>query len=167
MMLCNRCGKNPASVHVQTIINGVKTEYDLCDACAHEEGYISMFHPFTSGAGNFVSAFLEGMPWTGTVSKPEQCPVCGWSYDEFARTGFVGCQSCYEKFGKRMEGVLRRIHGATRHVGKTPGWRKPTGDTKLDALKAELEEAIRKEEYERAAVLRDQIKELEKKSLSH
>lgn len=163
-MLCQKCGKNQATVHVQTIINGVKTDYHLCDDCAREEGYISVFPPFASEPGNLMSAFLEGVPWSGAVAKPERCPVCGWSYDEFARTGFLGCQSCYEKFGNRMEGVLRRIHGATKHVGKAPGWRKPSAGSRIDVLKAELEDAIRKEEYERAAVLRDQIKELEKKS---
>lgn len=164
-MLCQKCGKRPATVHVQTVINGVKSEYHFCNECAREEGHITVISPEESIPANFMSALLEGFGWPGVHSQGERCPACGWSYDEFARTGFVGCQECYQKFGKRMGGMLRQIHGASKHVGKVPGWMKPSAaESLLSQLKAELEEAIRKEEYERAAELRDRIRELERKT---
>jgi len=62
-----------------------------------------------------------------------------------------------------MDPMLRRIHGKTFHVGKVP---KRTGGQlrirqEINRLKRELQEAINAEEYERAAVIRDKIKELE------
>ena len=44
-MLCKNCGKNPATTHIKTIVNGKLTEYDLCSECAREMGY-------TCGEGN-------------------------------------------------------------------------------------------------------------------
>ena len=42
-MLCQNCGKNPATTHIKTIVNGKLTEYDLCSECAREMGYNNFF----------------------------------------------------------------------------------------------------------------------------
>jgi protein arginine kinase activator len=69
-------------------------------------------------------------------------------------------------FSRPLDGLLQRAHeGAIQHVGKTPA--KAGADverqTSVLRLRAELRDAVTAEDYERAAALRDQIKELEKR----
>ena len=33
-MLCEKCGKNPATFHYTEVVNGVKSEHHLCAECA-------------------------------------------------------------------------------------------------------------------------------------
>jgi protein arginine kinase activator len=63
-----------------------------------------------------------------------------------------------------MELLLRRIHGGGIHVGKVPARSGAAYRTKqeLAQLKSKLQELIRKEEFEEAALIRDRIRELEK-----
>ncbi len=70
--------------------------------------------------------------------------------------------------------MLKRIHGSNQHVGKSPS---PTvlKDLKVsDKLRVDLEQAkidltraVKSEEFEEAAALRDKIKFLEKKLKEH
>ena len=89
------------------------------------------------------------------------------TFDDFSKTGRFGCSQCYSTFKNQMNPMLRRIHGKTFHVGKVP---KRTGGQlrikqEINRLKRELQEAVNAEEYERAAVIRDKIKELEQNEL--
>jgi protein arginine kinase activator len=93
-----------------------------------------------------------------------RCPVCNMSMEDFRRTGRVGCGNCYETFKNEMIPLVKRIHGGVQHTGKVP---KRTGGLlkvrrDIDKLKEELKTSIDNEEYEKAAEIRDKIKELEK-----
>ena len=59
--------------------------------------------------------------------------------------------------------MLRRIHGAIRHVGKSPGRDADRVEKRraLGQLQDELERAVEREDFERAAELRDHIGSLE------
>ena len=97
----------------------------------------------------------------GTV----KCPACGFTYNDFKKMGRLGCSECYEVFKKQLEPLLKRIHGANRHIGKVP---LTVGKTVKDAqtlqeLKMQMERAIQSEEFEKAAVIRDKIRQFEKK----
>ena len=85
------------------------------------------------------------------------------SYDDFQKTGKLGCGECYNVFSERLEPLLKRIHGNSEHHGKTP--KKMEQSIKkyneLNDLKALLNKAIQSEEYEKAAELRDEIRKLE------
>ncbi|MCR4398619.1 MAG: UvrB/UvrC motif-containing protein [Firmicutes bacterium] len=165
-MLCEECGKRPATVHVQKIVNGRRSEKHICQECAAAGGEMSIFlQPFS--VNSLLSAMLgSGAPELRAVSpgRAARCPGCGLGYDDFARTGKLGCGRCYEKFSKPLEGLLRRIHGSDRHVGKFPGkaGRGAAARRELEELKAELARAIQAEEYEKAASIRDRIREIEK-----
>ena len=92
-----------------------------------------------------------------------RCPSCGMTYDELRRTGKFGCSSCYDAFESYITGSLKSIHGDNVHKGKVP---KRNGGPllkkhELEDLKRRLVDAIAKEEFEEAAVLRDRIKALE------
>lgn len=86
------------------------------------------------------------------------------TYSQFSKIGRFGCSSCYKYFNDRLDPLFKRVHGNTVHVGKVP---KRTGGhiqvkRKLDDLRRELQYRILQEEFEEAAALRDQIRELEK-----
>ena len=79
--------------------------------------------------------------------------------------GRLGCGDCYEAFKAQLGPLLKRIHGADRHVGKIPlRIGKTVKDTRtLQELKMKMERAIQTEDFEEAAKLRDKIRELEKR----
>ena len=166
-MKCQRCGMNEANVSYTQVVNGNKIKLYLCDKCAKE---MNIDMNFSFDFNDVFGAFFEEPL---TVKKMEaretlSCDKCGTTYEEFAKTGMFGCDNCYHVFGDRLETVLKRLHGANRHTGKNLNKATPVVKVKnpkkveLQELKKELEECIKKEEYEKAAVLRDKIKLLEK-----
>lgn len=139
------------------ITNGHKVEKHLCEQCAAAEGI-----PFKSSVP--ISQLLEDfIKQAGTEDDPA-CDVCGRKFSEFHQQGLLGCQNDYEAFGKQLLPILQRAQeGATQHVGKVP--HQAAGEQKKQMailrLRAQLRNAVSQEDYERAASLRDQIKELE------
>ena len=96
----------------------------------------------------------------------------GSTLNDIKRTGKVGCADCYDTFFSELMPTIRNIHGNTEHKGKRPNVIEYTvnedkkdqtesAEDKLSALRAELKKAIEDENFERAAQLRDEIKELE------
>ncbi len=163
-MLCNICGKNPASVHLTEIIDGAMNELHLCEECAHKKS-AAMEQQFG------LSDLLAGM---AEFDKPEKeseatlsikCPSCGLTYADFKKIGRLGCGECYSAFSRYLGPLLKRIHGSTQHTGKSPLKVTSALRKKIDAqeLRNQLQRAIEAEEFEEAARLRDQVREIEKK----
>ncbi|OZB90221.1 UvrB/UvrC motif-containing protein [Paenibacillus sp. XY044] len=169
-MLCQECGKRPATLHFTKIVNGEKTEFHFCESCAREKGEMI---PGTSG-GFSIHSLLSGlmdidMTSKGAASSAKaaqslRCEECGMTYSQFSKIGRFGCSSCYKYFGDRLDPLFKRVHGSTAHVGKLPkrGGSKIQAKRKIDGLKLELQQRIHEEEFEEAAKLRDQIRKLEK-----
>ena len=169
-MLCQHCKKNEATTVVKTMINGEYAEYRLCHECAHELGYDSMFPDFSADFGGLLSSFFSNaLP---AISGAAHCNTCGSTLNDIKRTGQVGCADCYDTFFSELMPTIRNIHGNTEHKGKRPNVIEYTvnedkkdqtesAEDKLSALRAELKKAIEDENFERAAQLRDEIKELE------
>lgn len=163
-MLCEQCGKKPATVHLTRIVNGQKQESHLCEACARERGEVHiMGEPYFSI--NQLLAGLMNHDVVSPVTRPreEPCPNCGLSYGDFARLGRLGCDVCYSHFESRLDPLLKRIHAASTHSGKVPHKAGATAHLRreLDRLREDLNKAVFEEQYEKAAVIRDQIRELE------
>ncbi|CAM3090120.1 UvrB/UvrC motif-containing protein [Paenibacillus sediminis] len=168
-MLCQECEKRPATLHFTKIINGVKTEFHLCETCAREKGDII---PGTAGGfsiHNLLSGLLDFDPTNKGPNSAKAAPMirceeCGMTYAQFSKIGRFGCSSCYKYFNGKLDPLLKRVHGNTVHVGKIP--KRAGGHIKvkrrIDDLKQELQYSIIQEEFEKAAQLRDQIRELEK-----
>jgi protein arginine kinase activator len=166
-MNCQECGKKPATLHFTKIVNGEKTEFHICEVCAREKGEII---PGTAGGfsiHNLLSGLLDFDPLSGTAPKaaPIRCEVCGLTYSQFSKIGRFGCANCYKAFNTKLEPVLKRVHGNTVHVGKVP---KRSGGLiqykrEIDKLKQEMQWRIEHEEFEHAAQIRDQIRDIEKK----
>lgn len=172
-MICQECGQRPAKFHFTKIINGEKSEINLCDQCAKEKGELSMFsdggfsfNHLLAGLLNFDQPFKEKTQNAFTQEEVLHCERCNMTFEQFAKLGKFGCSSCYKSFSKQLEPILRRLHsGNTNHTGKIP---KRIGGTihvqkEIKHLREQLRELISKEEFEQAAMIRDQIRELEYK----
>lgn len=160
-MLCNVCNKNEATVHLTEIVNDKMTKLHLCEDCAKEKGAEMEEHfgmsDLLAGLADLSSSVEPG------AASSIKCALCGFTYQDFKKTGRLGCGDCYEAFKKQLDPLLKRIHGANRHIGKVPLMvGKTVKENKtLQELKAQIEKAIAAEEFEEAARLRDAIKELE------
>lgn len=157
-MLCNNCNKNIATFHYKKIINGQKTEINLCNECASELGYVSSYHdPFDFGS--VLNDFLGITNKSASIS----CPNCGMDHASFKKTGRLGCEKCYEHFKTTIDEILPSIQPGNKHQGKRTGENSEEflKRKKLEDLKENLKKAIIDERYEDAAKLRDEIKKEE------
>ncbi|MBO5358291.1 MAG: UvrB/UvrC motif-containing protein [Clostridia bacterium] len=158
-MLCEKCGKNHATTHIKTVVNGIVREYNLCSTCAAQSGYGS-----NSITGMLASMLGDMSPQT--VKSQKRCSVCGATFSDIAHSGKMGCGECYKTFNDEILPYLKRVHGATRHVGKIPNRAplivKPKEKT-VEDLRQELARMVAEEKYEQAATLRDKIREMEGK----
>lgn len=160
-MICPRCLKREATVHISRNVNGKKEEFNVCSNCAKEMGFFSN-SDLLFNIGDFMSGFM-GKGISPSLSEEKICPSCGMSISELAKTSKLGCSKCYDFFDSYLEPVMKRIHGNSRHVGKLPensdeNFKK---QRRISSLKEELKAAVAREDFEQAALLRDNIKELE------
>ena len=161
-MTCQLCQKREATVHLTEIINNKVTKLHICETCAREKGQEMETHfglsDLLAGLANFDQPTELAQK---TIAK---CKSCGFSIGDFEKIGRLGCPGCYASFKKQLLPLVKRIHGSDRHMGKVPfkpakkGLSKQAKD--LHKSKVELQEAIALENFERAAELRDRIKEL-------
>jgi protein arginine kinase activator len=163
MGMCERCKKAQATFHLTNIDrSGEKTERHLCDHCANEEGLLQSAKSnvdLEELLQNFITTSKSG----GADLSSLVCDECGISYVEFRNQGLLGCPHDYDVFKEPLARLLERTHGSTQHEGKTP---KSLGQPRkaqqdLRRLRRQLDEAVAGEDYERAATLRDKIRELE------
>lgn len=165
-MLCEHCNKNVATVHLIEIINQEKKELNLCENCAQEAGL--PFSKSTLSVGDLFGMVEAGFAKGGRPREQEiACPQCGMTLKEFRTKGRLGCPHDYQVFKTQLEGLLEKIHGSARHVGKAPAGQVQTQARKqktveLESLRKQLQKAIHEEAYENAAKLRDQINAIEK-----
>jgi len=158
-MKCENCGKKPATVHLTEINDDDKVERHLCDDCAQE---ITTHVPKSFNPAEFLTSLISQVaPEIKEMSKTK-CANCGLSYLEFRSQGRLGCANDYDAFEKGLVPILEKIHGSAQHKGKVPA-ASDTGaaqQSEVVRLRREQEEAVAAEDYERAAVLRDELREL-------
>lgn len=168
-MKCQKCGKNQATTHIKTVTNGEYAQYELCSQCAKEMGYTNIFSDMENEFSNLLGSFFgNALP---ARSQATRCETCGSTYNEIAKSGHVGCGECYEIFGEQLMPSIRRMHGNTTHCGKVPHSIEYTKSqdvveedpqqSEIENLKEQLQQAIKEENFEMAAQLRDKIKEME------
>jgi len=176
---CDQCD-NEATVHEVTVRNGVKIERHLCEQCAAKQGIaVNPDTPVAEIIKQFMqtqaAAAQQGVPTP--VVRGQVCPACKLTFAEFKQHGLLGCPECYAAFEAQLSPLLERAHeGGVRHTGKTPR-RMMGGGTKDEAsqkriveleeraerlrrIRDELDNAVKAENYERAAKLRDEMRRL-------
>ena len=167
-MLCQSCGQYPATTLVKEISDGQLTQLHLCDACAQKLGIGSMVG-LRMGFDSFLGDLFDAQ---SPISAEKRCKGCGSSFREISQTGKVGCAQCYQTFRKELTPLIRQLHGTVQYKGK-----RPTGSAlqvvppiqpmvmvepaTVEEKRRELQQAVQAQEFERAAELRDEIKEME------
>ncbi len=168
-MLCQKCKSKEANTHVKSVVNGEYTEYMLCSECAKQMGYSNLWSDMQSDFDSILGSFFSNaLP---ARSQTTRCPVCGSTYHDIASSSKVGCAQCYDVFLSELMPSIRRIHGNTTHCGKKPNEilqtfenknnEKQDTENEIKMLKAQLDDAVKQQDFELAATLRDKIKEME------
>jgi len=161
-MICENCGKNEARVHYTAWENNQPKDLHVCQECAVEKGIVAVSNDSTKFSIQEPVIALIGDTALGSKVGRIQCTSCGLLYSTFRETGRLGCAACYESFAEPLQPLLRRIHGNLSHVGRAPE-RSAGADHRreeLRALQTEMESAIHRENFERAAELRDRMRRL-------
>ncbi len=162
-MLCDICHKNEATVHLTEIIDNQITELHLCEECARQKGAQMEQH---FGLADLLAGLADlGQQFEVKGKAEVKCPNCGLTYQDFRRIGRLGCSECYQAFKDSLGILLKRIHGSTQHLGRTPAKAAVAVQKRpeIDMLRTKLQRAIEMEEFEEAARLRDKIRALEAK----
>ena len=165
-MLCCFCKAKEATVHLTQIAGDKVQKVDLCEECAKNKGV-------NDPAGFSLADLLLGL---GASQEIEQagagatikCPRCGFTQADFKKAGRLGCPECYTTFGDVLEGLLKTMHKGVRHAGKVPMALQKTRDLsdRLKTLQKKLAKAVEEENFEQAALLRDEIKQATSKLTS-
>lgn len=165
-IFCDECKKDIATVFLTKISGSEVSKVQLCEDCAKkmeettEAANLLAFLPqIISGMQGMDEQMVEDV----LSGEPLTCGFCGTSFNDFQKMGFLGCARCYEEFGEALSKVILDFHGASEHIGKMPG--KVSEGARLRKRLMELERhlecQIAEEEYEAAAAVRDQIREIE------
>lgn len=170
---CDNCDQS-ATIHLTEITDGHKVERHLCQACAEAEGItVKSNIPITQLLEDFILQAEPDEPETDVseledlapaASADLSCDICGMKLSEFRSEGRLGCPNDYDAFEPQLLTMLQRAHqGADQHLGKVPHRADESQKTQnaLLRLRAELKQAVACEDYERAAAIRDQIREME------
>ncbi|MBU1356673.1 MAG: UvrB/UvrC motif-containing protein [Candidatus Edwardsbacteria bacterium] len=164
-MICDLCKKNEAVMHYTEVRDSRNTEYNLCRECAELKGLAKSLNLALSSLGDMLAGMIRDISTEQDDDNAAQCPKCGLALTDFKKLGRLGCPGCYQVFNASLKPLVRQIHGINDHLGKAA----PTSDdikaapseNRMERLRQELQAAVLKEEYEKAADLRDQIRELE------
>jgi protein arginine kinase activator len=159
-MLCCICKEKPATVHLTQIAGEKMQKVDLCEECAKNKGV-------NDPAGFSLADLLLGLGASQEIGQASgdaelKCPRCGFTQADFKKSGRLGCPECYQTFAEGLEGLLKTMHKGTRHVGKAPENKRQNRDLsdRLKTLQKKLAHAIDEENFEQAAILRDEIKQI-------
>ena len=160
-MLCDVCKCNDATVFLTQILEGKMQKVNLCDACSKEKGV-------QDPTGFALADLLLGIGAAEEIEKgapTQKCPVCGFTQADFKKAGRLGCAECYVTFAEGLEGLLKSMHKGTKHVGKAPRQLQQHKDylERLKTLQKQLDKAVADEDFEQAAVLRDEINQTREK----
>jgi protein arginine kinase activator len=159
-MLCCICKEKTATVHLTQITGDKMQKVDLCEECAKSKGV-------NDQTGFSLADLLLGLGASQELEQSDggteaKCLQCGFTHADFKKSGRLGCAECYNTFSEGLSGLLKTMHKGTRHVGKVPEGLRTKRDLteQLTALQKKLNKAIATENFEQAAQLRDEIKQL-------
>jgi protein arginine kinase activator len=174
---CQICNKRPATAHLTELDpnSGQRQELHICSTCIQrldlklENGpppIASILGMQPDDASSMKIKVIGNFSAPSRAKSDTVCPHCGLAFSEFGSGKLFGCAHDYATFGDKIEALLRNYHGTTRHIGRVPGSEPETPVDPITARRARLDASLRdavvRENYEVAAALRDEIKNLDK-----
>lgn len=174
---CHYCGK-PATIFLTQISNGKLSDFALCKRCAKEKGIFDprklslvghMLPSEISGeVENFIrkmleSSFMEDAEEEVLASLPDmltECPSCHYTLEKYQQSGLLGCPDCYKAFASELLSLVE--DPAVRALASMPIEPELLDSPALERGRLEvlMHDAIKNENYEEAALLRDRIRNL-------
>ncbi len=164
--LCEECGVNEACYTISMMMGDQVTQRHLCADCMAKMN-------MNLAAGNIkhlLSAIMSAI--TGTAEEaaaaavpPEEdvvCERCNTTLSRFTKSGKLGCPHCYTAFREQLTPMLQQIHGRVQHAGRKPLDTEAAQRRRAvyDRLTRQMEQAVAMEDFETAAILRDQLRHL-------
>ncbi len=165
MIMCDECGVRPANIHLTTIVDGEKKDFNLCSECLARKKELSLdFGAIASRLSQMIRQKQEkaAAPEAEAPVPDISCAQCGTTYAQFRASRRLGCAQCYEAFRQPLAEWMQKTYGASKHVGRTSGGVACAVSLRmqLEKLRRRQKRAIADEAYEEAASLRDQIRAL-------
>jgi protein arginine kinase activator len=160
MNKCDLCHNNPASIKVlQMDKDGKATEIAVCPECARQRG-LTEVKPAKDAPLEVMAELKAGVEEKDATLT---CSRCGTTLADFKRQGRLGCDYCYIAFRDELLPLIRRLHGAAQHVGRSTKSGRKDAHVRLtvNRIRDALTAAIKNEDYERAAALRDELRKVE------
>ncbi len=158
-MKCENCGKNEVTFVYQSNVNGQVTEKHLCQDCAEKLGYMNMaaqghrmmenFLGSSFFGDRFLDSFFTPMPsLLGQMNRLFEDPFDDFFHEMPALSAQPAAQPEVQQPQEEhlVDDKEQSRFSRMRH---------------LNALKMEMKKAVHKEDFERAAQLRDEIRQLE------
>lgn len=187
---CQLCPSPHATVHLTEFSpTDGRLELHVCRDCVARLG-LALDHPPPLASllvqAQALAQVGEDLESVVVPNAGEACPQCGLEFSAYVQSNLFGCGECYQAFAPQVAELVQRYHGAVRHVGRLPAGiagvpeaaavPAPATATPSPAtikrrkaatratLTTALSEAIAREQFERAAALRDQLASLDAES---
>jgi len=167
-MLCEICQKNMVEKKIQFMLGGTAKELNVCSQCSEK---YEVQNPFSGLPDALTVLMLDKMvkslaPEMTAKELAQRCKKCGATMLRFRQTGTFGCPECYHTFKELIAALLIRIHGSSKHIGSRPlRKRRITASIDTAEVKNQLALAIQNENYEKAAELRDLLRDAESSAI--
>jgi protein arginine kinase activator len=163
-MQCQACKQHTATIHLTEISDGQRLETHLCETCAQKQGIaVKNQIPLNELLSTLLAVQADAKTTQLGLDDTDAsaCPACGMTLKKFTEKSLLGCPYDYQVFKEQLTPLIERAHaGHTKHKGKIP--KTLPDDTKnqveLMNLKRQLNDAVKKEDYETAAKIRDRIR---------
>jgi protein arginine kinase activator len=162
-MKCDICNENEAVIFVHQVIMGKQAQVNLCEHCAHERG----IHTHSSQEEMTLQTLINEIKAAANLIQqqldPRVCPVCGTSIFNIRRDHAVGCPECYHFFRSDIKDIMENSGILGHYSGSVPPrlaqFRSALNDKAH--IREKMEECVASEDYEGAALYRDQLRQLE------
>ena len=177
-MICDNCGKNEVQILIKQVVNQEIRHLNLCKSCAEELGFtpqvipsITISFSLTDNAQRQRKARKVQPRRRDMLSDALACPECGTKFSSFREEGYLGCPKCYEEFRAPLGAYLQKTQGSESHwiasdtfkdiglvVSKEESGRDEADKAEdITRLRLQMYDAVAREDYERAAELRDML----------
>lgn len=162
-MLCQKCNKKRATIRYAEVVDGRVTDQFWCAECMAQqksasEGFELAEVPPTRPNKASIQKVVSKV-----VRAQRACPECDTRLQSILETRLVGCAACYDHFADELPALLAQLQGAQYHRGKAAHMTDARTQLRADlqAKRTLLRSMLKAENYEEAAMLRDEIRALE------
>ncbi len=117
--------------------------------------------PFVEELVKATLGFMKGVA-EAEENEKRVCPVCRTKWDKIKETGRIGCPTCWKIFARQIREEFLSAEFGKAHVGAAPAIdRLPDPSAARTVLERDLREAIAREDYHLAAVLKRRLDALD------